>query len=66
MMAMFDWLNRVAHFIVVKSPNSASDVDYIFIKKIVRLHGVPKSIISDRDTKFTSNFLKELFESLGI
>jgi transposase InsO family protein len=34
------------------------------MKQIFRLHGMPKEIISDRDTKFTSNFWKSLFASL--
>lgn len=37
----------------------------IFNMEIVRLHGVPKKIISDGDVKFTSKFLKELFACLG-
>jgi transposase InsO family protein len=35
------------------------------MKYIFRLHGVPKMVISDRDVKFTSYFLKELFGGLG-
>ena len=35
------------------------------MKEIFRLHGLPKEIISDRDTKFTSNFWKGLFADLG-
>ena len=35
------------------------------MKEIFRLHGLPKAIISDRDTKFTSIFLKGLFAYLG-
>ena len=35
------------------------------MKEIFRLHGVPKVIVSDRDTKFTSNFWKPLFKGLG-
>ena len=37
----------------------------MFIIEIVRLHGVPKKIVSDRDVNFTSKFLKELFVGLG-
>jgi transposase InsO family protein len=35
------------------------------MKEIARLHGVPKEIVSDRDTKFTSNFWKGLFKGFG-
>ena len=41
------------------------DIAKIFMKDIFRLHGLPKAIISDRDTKFTSNFWKGLFAYLG-
>lgn len=49
----------------MKSTNSASEVAQIFIKEIMRLHGVPKNFVSDRDAKFTSKFFKELFVGLG-
>lgn len=49
-----DRLSKVAHFIVVKSTNSASNVAQIFLREIMRLHDVPKKIILDRDVKFTS------------
>lgn len=65
-MVIVDMLSKVAHFIVVKSTNLVSEVVEIFIKEIVRLHGVPKKIISNRDVKFTSNIWKELFVGLGI
>jgi len=58
-------LSKVSHFITFKSTNSTSEVDHIFIREIVRLHGVPKKIISYRDAKFTSKFWKELFTGLG-
>jgi hypothetical protein len=35
------------------------------MREIFRLHGLPKEIVSDRDTKFTSNFWKSIFEDLG-
>jgi len=59
-------LTKVAHFIPVTSTFSASDVTKVFIRDVVRLHGVPKKIVSDRDAKFTSKFWKELFAGLGI
>ena len=36
------------------------------MKDVVRLHSVPKKIVSDKDVKFTSKFWKELFVGLGI
>jgi len=53
-MVVVDRLTKVAHFILVKSKFSASDVTHIFIRDVVRLHGVPKKIVSYRDSKFTS------------
>ena len=64
-MVVVDKLSKVAHFIAIKSTNLASEVAQIFIKEIVRLHGVPKKIISYIDFVFTSKFWKELFVGLG-
>jgi hypothetical protein len=55
-MVVVDKLSKVAHFIPVKSTCKAIDIASIFMKEIFRLHGMPKEIISDRDTKFTSSF----------
>ena len=38
----------------------------IFLKEIFRLHGIPKEIISDRETKFTENFWRSLFSGLDM
>lgn len=65
-MVIMDRLKKVAHFIPVKSTFSSNDVSHVFIVDVVRLHGVPKKIVSDKDEKFTSNFWKELFARLGI
>ena len=64
-MVVVDRLAKVAHFILVKSTNSASEVAQVFIREIVRLHGIPKKIVFDIDAKFTSRFWKELFAGLG-
>ena len=45
---------------------SAPDVATLFIQNVVRLHGVPETIISDRDPVFTSHFGRWLQELLGI
>jgi hypothetical protein len=38
------------------------DVADIFMREVARLHGIPKTIVSDRDLKFTSNLWKGLFK----
>jgi hypothetical protein len=47
---------KVAHFIPMKQTTSAVDLVSLYIKDVVRLHGVPKSIMSDRDSKFVNKF----------
>jgi len=64
-MLVVDRLTKVSHFILVKSTYSASDVARVFIRDVVRLHGVLNNIVSDMHAKFTSRFLKELFTGLG-
>ena len=57
-------LSKEAQFIPVKSTYKAVHIADIFLKEIFRFHGIPKAIISDRDTKFTSNFWRYLFSRL--
>jgi hypothetical protein len=57
-MVVVDKLSKSAHFIPIKSTYKAIDIAQIFMKEIFRLHGMPREIIFDRDTKFTSNFWK--------
>jgi hypothetical protein len=64
-MVVVDKLRKETHFIPIKSTFKAIDVANVFMKEIFRLHGLPKTIISDRDAKFTSSFWKILFASLG-
>ena len=64
-MVVVDKLTNVAHFIPVKTTHKTNDIAKILMKEIFRLHGFPKSIASDRDSKFTSNFWKGLFAYLG-
>ena len=52
-------LSKVAHFILVKSTYKEAHIPDIFLKEIFRLHGLPKEIISDRDTVTCPNLQKQ-------
>ncbi|KAL0541114.1 hypothetical protein IC582_021151 [Cucumis melo] len=60
-----DRLTKSAHFVPGKSTYTASKWGQLYMTEIVRLHGVPVSIISDRDARFTSKFWKGLQLALG-
>jgi len=60
-----DRLTKSAHFIPMKTTNSAQELVPLYLKEIVRLHGMPKSIVSDRDSKFVSKFWQSLHDTLG-
>jgi hypothetical protein len=55
-MVIVDRLNKYAHFIPVKHPYTASSIAQLFLDNIVKLHGMPQSIVLDRDTIFVSFF----------
>ena len=60
-----DWLTKVAHLIPTQTIASTSNIAQLFVKEIVRLHGILAKIISDKDAKFTSKFWTAMFQSLG-
>ena len=60
-----DRLTKSAHFIPVRVKYTTEKLAELYISQIVRLHGVPISIISDRGSLFTSHFWKELQHGLG-
>nr|KYP59990.1 Retrotransposable element Tf2 [Cajanus cajan] len=60
-----DRLTKCAHFLPMNIKWSLEKLTQLYIKEIVRLHGVPSSIISDRDPRFTSRFWQSLHQALG-
>jgi hypothetical protein len=60
-----DKLTKAAYFIPVKSMHKVTNIVDISMRKVVRLHGVPKTIVFDIDPKFTSNIWKGLFKGFG-
>ncbi|XP_039851281.1 uncharacterized protein LOC120709676 [Panicum virgatum] len=60
-----DRFSKYCHFILLAHPYTAEPVAQAFFSDIVRLHGVPQSLLSDRDTIFTSAFWRELMRLMG-
>lgn len=58
-------LTKMVHLIKTTTQVTAPEVAQLFFDNIVRLHGIPVTIVSDRDTKFTSNFWRTLWSHLG-
>ena len=60
-----DRLNKFYHLFSVTSSFISAQVDDHFFKEIFKLHGLPKSIVSDRDGRFVSAFWQEIFRLVG-
>ena len=60
-----DKVSKQVHFAPSRTTDTATDVANCFFSNIFRLHGLPLTIVSDRDTKFTSTFWRRLQERLG-
>src|SRR6266481_4413398 len=65
LLVVIDRLTSQVHLLPTTTHATSKEVAWTFLKEIVRLHGVPDSIVSDRDTKFTSSFWKELHQLMG-
>ena len=60
-----DRLMKLAHFLVVRMTFALERFCQLYIREIVRLHGVPVSIVSDRDPRFTAHFWKSFQKAMG-
>ncbi|GLB37195.1 putative DNA RNA polymerase [Lyophyllum shimeji] len=58
-------MTSMVHLIPVHTNMTASQLSWIYLREIVRLHGLPSSIVSDRDSKFTSRWWRTLHKLLG-
>ena len=55
-----DRLVKTAHFLPIRVSDPVNTLSHLYIREIVRLHGVPISIVSERDPRFTSRFWQSL------
>jgi hypothetical protein len=61
-LVVVDCFTKYTHFLPLKHPYTINSVAQAFLSTVVKLHGLPKTIVSDRDKVFTTSFWKELFK----
>jgi hypothetical protein len=64
-LVVVDKYSKMLHIIPTTTTVTAPDLAKLFFKEIIRLHGIPSSIISDRDPRFTSSFWQQIWKQLG-
>ena len=60
-----DRFTKVAHFLLVKTSDTARKNAQLYLDRIVSLHGIPKTIISDRGPQFIARFCEQFHAALG-
>ena len=65
LLVITDQLTSQVHLVPTMMIITARGVVWLILKEVMRLHGIPESIVSDEDTKFTSIFWKELHRLMG-
>ena len=65
LLVVIDQLTSQVHLVPTTTTVTARGVVWLMLKEVMRLHGIPESIVSNRDTKFTSIFWKELHRLMG-
>ena len=60
-----DRLTKSAHFLGMKTTDTTETLSQLYIREIVRLHGVPLSIVSDHDSRFVARFWQSLQQAMG-
>jgi hypothetical protein len=64
-LVIVDRFTKYAHFVPIKHPFTGRTIAKVVYDNVVKLHGLPKTIVSDRDKMFTSTVWKELFSMMG-